>query len=196
MWLGLAASARCGSAAAPHPSPMRVRLHLVWRRALRRAQDVRVCVCAGALHHQARHSCRPAGFKARLSRAAGSCPAAIALQPTSRPEAGALRRGGRGREHLAAAQTRALQDQEGAKGRFRRWASARVPGAQHMNICSGAQARRPARPARPPQAAPERAGVRRWRAAALQWADRRQRTCRSCIDKSSLSAPTRLLWMT
>ena len=47
----------------------------------------------------------------------------------------------RAREHLAAGEVRALQDQEDAKARFRRWAAQRVPDAKHMNICSGPQAR-------------------------------------------------------
>lgn len=47
----------------------------------------------------------------------------------------------RARAHLAAGEERALQDQEDAKARFRRWAAQRVPDAEHMNICSGPQAR-------------------------------------------------------
>ena len=48
---------------------------------------------------------------------------------------------GHARAHLAAGEERALQDQEDAKARFRRWAAQRVPDAEHMNICSGPQAR-------------------------------------------------------
>ncbi|KAK9839857.1 hypothetical protein WJX81_006741 [Elliptochloris bilobata] len=59
------------------------------------------------------------------------------------------------REHLAAGEVRALQDQEDAKTRFRRWAAARVPAAEQMNICSGPQIRQllfPGVPNRKPDA--------------------------------------------
>ncbi len=45
------------------------------------------------------------------------------------------------REHLAAAQQRAMADQEEAVTRFKAWASRYVRGAEHMNVCSGAQVR-------------------------------------------------------
>jgi hypothetical protein len=45
------------------------------------------------------------------------------------------------RPHLAAAQERALADQADSQDRFRSWAAARVPGARHMNVGSGPQAR-------------------------------------------------------
>ena len=45
------------------------------------------------------------------------------------------------REHLAAAQKRAMADQEEAVTRFKAWASRYVRGAEHMNVCSGAQVR-------------------------------------------------------
>ena len=45
------------------------------------------------------------------------------------------------REHLAAAQQRAMADQQEAVARFRSWASRYVQGAEHMNVCSGAQVR-------------------------------------------------------
>ena len=50
-------------------------------------------------------------------------------------EQGSLHR----RPHLAAAQERALADQADSCDRFRNWAAARVPGARHMNVGSGAQ---------------------------------------------------------
>ncbi|KAL6779457.1 POLG1X [Auxenochlorella protothecoides x Auxenochlorella symbiontica] len=43
------------------------------------------------------------------------------------------------RAHLAAAERRAVADQERARAAFRDWAVARVPGAAHMNVGSGAQ---------------------------------------------------------
>lgn len=43
------------------------------------------------------------------------------------------------RGHLAAAEERALADQDAARVRFRDWARARVPGAAHMNSGSSAQ---------------------------------------------------------
>ena len=45
------------------------------------------------------------------------------------------------REHLAAAQQRAVADQEEAVTRFKSWASLYVHGAEHMNVCSGTQIR-------------------------------------------------------
>ena len=46
-----------------------------------------------------------------------------------------------GRQHLEEAEVRAVKDQAEAMNRFRRWASQRVPGAQLMNVGSGAQIR-------------------------------------------------------
>lgn len=40
-----------------------------------------------------------------------------------------------------AAQERAEADQKEAKERFKSWAERYVPGARHMNVCSGAQIR-------------------------------------------------------
>ncbi|KAL0038670.1 hypothetical protein WJX79_002562 [Trebouxia sp. C0005] len=45
------------------------------------------------------------------------------------------------REHLRAAEVQAEEDQRRAMGRFRRWASSKVPGAENMNVGSGAQIR-------------------------------------------------------
>ena len=45
------------------------------------------------------------------------------------------------RDHLVAAQARAETDQAEAKERFKSWAEQYVPGARHMNVCSGAQVR-------------------------------------------------------
>lgn len=45
------------------------------------------------------------------------------------------------REHLAEAQKRANIDQEAASELFKRWASSKVPDAQHMNVGSGTQLR-------------------------------------------------------
>ncbi|KAL0051060.1 hypothetical protein WJX82_001248 [Trebouxia sp. C0006] len=45
------------------------------------------------------------------------------------------------REHLRAAEVQAEEDQKKAMGRFRRWASSKVPGAENMNVGSGAQIR-------------------------------------------------------
>ena len=43
------------------------------------------------------------------------------------------------REHLARAEEKAIEDQESAKQRFRDWVKTKVPDAEYMNICSGAQ---------------------------------------------------------
>lgn len=45
------------------------------------------------------------------------------------------------REHLAGAELAATADRAAAVARFRAWASARVPGAAFMNVCSGPQIR-------------------------------------------------------
>ncbi|KAK9806725.1 hypothetical protein WJX72_000669 [[Myrmecia] bisecta] len=45
------------------------------------------------------------------------------------------------REHLRAAEKKALADQAEARERFTTWAAAKVPDAAHMNICSGPQIR-------------------------------------------------------
>ena len=45
------------------------------------------------------------------------------------------------REHLAKAELAATADRAAAVARFRAWASARVPGAAFMNVCSGPQIR-------------------------------------------------------
>ena len=46
------------------------------------------------------------------------------------------------REHLARAEEKAIEDQESAKQRFRDWVKTKVPDAEYMNICSGAQVTR------------------------------------------------------
>lgn len=43
------------------------------------------------------------------------------------------------REHLHAAELKAIEDQENAKKRFRDWVKTKVPDAEYMNICSGPQ---------------------------------------------------------
>lgn len=43
------------------------------------------------------------------------------------------------REHLRAAEEKAVEDQENAKRRFREWVRTKVPEAEYMNICSGPQ---------------------------------------------------------
>ena len=43
------------------------------------------------------------------------------------------------REHLRAAEAKAMEDQERAKKRFREWVRTKVPDAEYMNICSGPQ---------------------------------------------------------
>ena len=48
------------------------------------------------------------------------------------------------REHLRAAEEKAVEDQERAKKRFREWVRTKVPDAEYMNICSGPQVRPPA----------------------------------------------------
>ena len=45
------------------------------------------------------------------------------------------------RQLLEEAEVMAVKDQAEAMNRFRNWASQRVPGAQHMNVGSGAQIR-------------------------------------------------------
>ena len=45
------------------------------------------------------------------------------------------------RQHLEEAEVKAVKDQAEAMNRFRSWASQRVPGAQYMNVGSGAQIR-------------------------------------------------------
>ncbi len=45
------------------------------------------------------------------------------------------------RPHLAAAEEKAVKDQEEAENRFLKWASQKVPGAELMNVGSGAQIR-------------------------------------------------------
>ncbi len=45
------------------------------------------------------------------------------------------------REHLKAAEAKAVEDQERAKKRFREWVRTKVPDAEYMNICSGPQVR-------------------------------------------------------
>ncbi|BDA48148.1 probable DNA polymerase I at C-terminar half [Coccomyxa sp. Obi] len=45
------------------------------------------------------------------------------------------------REHLKAAEAKAVEDQERAKKRFREWVRTKVPDAEYMNICSGPQIR-------------------------------------------------------
>ena len=42
---------------------------------------------------------------------------------------------------MRAAEVQAEEDQKKAMGRFRRWASSKVPGAENMNVGSGAQIR-------------------------------------------------------
>lgn len=43
------------------------------------------------------------------------------------------------RQHLHAAEEKAMEDQENAKQRFRDWVKTKVPDAEYMNICSGPQ---------------------------------------------------------
>ncbi len=43
------------------------------------------------------------------------------------------------RQHLHAAEGKAMEDQENAKKRFRDWVKTKVPDAEYMNICSGPQ---------------------------------------------------------
>ena len=45
------------------------------------------------------------------------------------------------RPHLKEGEEKAVKDQDEAMKRFRRWASQRVPGAENMNVGSGAQIR-------------------------------------------------------
>ena len=51
------------------------------------------------------------------------------------------------RQHLHAAEGKAMEDQENAKKRFRDWVKTKVPDAEYMNICSGPQVTCPALPA-------------------------------------------------
>ena len=51
------------------------------------------------------------------------------------------------RQHLHAAEGKAMEDQENAKKRFRDWVKTKVPDAEYMNICSGPQVMCPALPA-------------------------------------------------
>jgi len=156
------------------PSPMRVRLHLIWSRALRGAQGVPVCVCVGALHRPARHLCHPAGSAppaepCRWKRSGcffgGTC------VPTSgrSPEAGRPRQGAPGGR--ADARAAGPGGRQGPLPPLGQRARARRAAHEHLQRRAGA-------PCAPRAPAAGGLGTRRAcrrRAAALQWAMRRQR---------------------
>jgi len=174
MWLGLAASARCGSAAAPHPSPMRVRLHLVCSRALRRVQDVRVCVCTCTSRHPARHLCHSTGSappaepcRGKLS---GCCHGTICVPSLGRsPEAGRPRQGAPGGR--ADARAAGPGGRQGPLPPLGQRARARRAAHEHLQRRAGA----PRAPRAPAAGGPRTRRGASLRAAALQWAERRQR---------------------
>ena len=92
------------------------------------------------------------------------------------------------RDHLRAAEERAVADQEAAKRRFREWVRTRVPDAEHMNICSGPQIRQLLFPG-VPNAKPDKGTLelqRTFKVGCCHFRPFDARTCRSACDLADL----------